>query len=82
MGSEELAAKLFRATQTEAKLMRDGVSTKKEANDTHYAVGRKIRQIIKEFGNTMPENLPTSAESIKQLERRKNKENKNKQREL
>jgi len=79
MGSEELAANLFRATQTEAKLIRNGVSTKKEANDTHYAVGRKIRQIIKDFGNTMPENLPTPAESIKQLERRKKKEDEQRQ---
>lgn len=77
MGSEELAANLFRATQTEAKLIRDGVNTKKDANNTHYAVGKKIREIINEFGNTMPENLPTPTESIRQLERRKNKENKN-----
>ncbi len=73
MGSEELAANLFRATQTEAKLERDGISTKQEANATHYTVGRKIRQIIAHFGNTMPENLPTPPESVKQLENRKRK---------
>lgn len=76
MGSEELAANLFRATQTEAKLIHDGIHTKQDANATHFAVGKKIRDIIKEFGNTMPENLPTPQESIKQLERRKNKEKK------
>ena len=76
MGSEELAANLFRATQTEAKLQRDGVRNKQAANDTHFEVGRKVRQIIAEFGNTMPENLPTPSESIKQLERQKKKEEK------
>ena len=76
MGSEELAANLFRATQTEAKLERDGISTKQAANATHYAVGRKIRQIIKDFGNTMPEDLPTPPESVKKLESRKKKERK------
>lgn len=73
MGSEELAANLFRATQTEAKLARDGTNTKQAANETHYAVGQKIRQIIKDFGNTMPEDLPTPSESVKQLESRKKK---------
>ena len=71
MGSEELAANLFRATQTEAKLRHDGIHTKQAANETHYKVGQRIRETIAEFGNTMPENLPTPSESIKQLERRK-----------
>ena len=74
MGSEELAANLFRATQTEAKLRRDGVSDKDAANKTHFVVGKKIRDTIAEFGNTMPENLPTPQESIKQLASRKKKE--------
>ena len=74
MGSEELAANLFRATQTEAKLRRDGISDKDSANKTHYAVGSKIRKTIAEFGNTMPEDLPTPEQSIKQLETRKRKE--------
>jgi DNA-damage-inducible protein D len=74
MGSEELAANLFRATQTEAKLRRDGVSDKNTANRTHHEVGKKIRKTIEDFGNTMPENLPTPDKSIKQLETRKRKE--------
>jgi DNA-damage-inducible protein D len=73
MGSEELAANLFRATQTEAKLQRNGVSDKHTANVTHYEVGKKIRQTIAEFGNTMPEDLPTPDKSIKQLETKKRK---------
>jgi DNA-damage-inducible protein D len=73
MGSEELAANLFRATQTEAKLRRNGVSDKHTANVTHYEVGKKIRQTIAEFGNTMPEDLPTPDKSIKQLETKKRK---------
>ena len=75
MGYEELAANLFRATQTEAKLRRDNVQGKKEANDTHYEVGKKVRETIKELGGTMPEDLPTPSKSIKQIEREQKKLN-------
>ena len=68
MRSTELAANLFRATQTEEKLRRDRVQGKDAANRTHYTVGRKVRQTIKELGGTMPEDLPTPEKSIKQLE--------------
>jgi len=64
--STELAANLFRATQTEEKLKRDKVKNKEQANKTHYEVGKKVRKTIEELGGTMPENLPV-AESIKQL---------------
>lgn len=74
MGYEELAANLFRATQTEAKLRRDNVQGKDEANDTHYTVGKKVRDTIAELGGTMPEELPIPSKSIKQIE----KEQKNK----
>lgn len=70
MGSTELAANLFRATQTEEKLRRDGASTKAQANDIHRAVGRKVRTTIADLGGAMPEDLPTPDMSIKQLERR------------
>lgn len=69
MGSTELAANLFRATQTEEKLRREGISDKAEANRTHMEVGKKVRQTIAELGGTMPENLPV-AESIKKIETR------------
>lgn len=68
MGSTELAANLFRATQTEEKLRRDGVKGKRQANETHFAVGQKVRQTIDELGGTMPEDLPTPERSIKQIE--------------
>lgn len=67
MGSTELAANLFRATQTEDKLKREGIKGKDNANRTHYEVGKKVRETIKELGGTMPENLPTP-DSIKRLE--------------
>lgn len=67
MGSTELAANLFRATQTEEKLRRDRVTGKERANRTHLEVGAKVRKTIQELGGTMPENLPP-AESIKKLE--------------
>ena len=68
MGSTELAANLFRATQTEEKLRRDGVLGKQRANQTHFEVGRKVRQTIDELGGTMPESLPTPESSIQQIE--------------
>lgn len=67
MGSTELAANLFRATQTEDKLRRDKIMGKSAANRTHFEVGKKVRETIQELGGTMPENLPTP-ESIKRLE--------------
>jgi DNA-damage-inducible protein D len=73
MGSTELAANLFRATQTEEKLRRDQVSGKQQANQTHFEVGRKVRQTIEELGGTMPENLPTPELSIQQIESAKKK---------
>ncbi len=72
MGSTELAANLFRATQTEEKLKRENIKGKQNANMTHYEVGAKVRQTIKELGGTMPENLPT-VESIKVLEKKQQK---------
>ena len=78
MGSTELAANLFRATQTEEKLRRENIKGKMKANLTHYEVGKKVRQTIEELGGTMPEDLPT-AESIKKLERQKQKELEDKQ---
>ena len=59
MGSEELAANLFRATQAEAKIKREGIRGQQNANKAHHEVGEKIRSTIVEIGGTMPENLPT-----------------------
>ena len=72
MGSTELAANLFRATQTEEKLRRENIKSKQKANMTHYEVGAKVRQTIKELGGTMPEDLP-SVENIKAVEKKKQK---------
>ena len=69
MGSTELAANLFRATQTEEKLRREHIQGKSEANKTHYEVGKKVRQTIKELGGTMPEDLPTPEKSVRQIEK-------------
>lgn len=72
MGSTELAANLFCATQTEDKLRREQIQGKQKANQTHYQVGAKVRQTIKELGGTMPEDLPT-VESIKSIEKKEQK---------
>lgn len=76
MGSTELAANLFRATQTEEKLRREHIQGRARANQTHYDVGAKVRQTIKELGGTMPEDLPV-AESIKAIETKKRKQDSN-----
>jgi len=72
MGSTELAANLFRATQAEEKLRKENICGKAHANQTHYDVGKKVRQTIMEIGGTMPENLPV-ADSIKKIERQEEK---------
>ncbi|WP_294714602.1 DNA damage-inducible protein D [uncultured Gemmiger sp.] len=74
MGSTELAANLFRATQTDEKLRRENVQGKDAANRTHYEVGAKVRQTIAELGGTMPEDLPTPEKSVKQLAREQEKQ--------
>lgn len=76
MGSTELAANLFRATQAEEKLRRDEVKSKQQANQTHFDVGRKVRQTIEELGGTMPEDLPSPDKSIRQIESAAKKLNK------
>ena len=72
MGSTELAANLFRATQTEEKIRREKIKGKSNANKTHYEVGHKVRNTIKELGGAMPEDLPTE-NSIKLIEKPKDK---------
>lgn len=73
MGSTELAANLFRATQTEEKIRRENITGKDAANATHHAVGREVRETIQRLGGTMPEDLPTPAESIREVERKETK---------
>ena len=73
MGSEELAANLFRITQTESRLKKDNICSEKEANKTHYNIGKNIREVIAKNGGTMPEELPTPKKSLKQLEKENKK---------
>ena len=69
MGSDELVTNLFRISQTEQKLKNEKIKTETDANETHYKVGSKIRNTIKELGGTMPEEMPTPRKSLKQLEK-------------
>lgn len=69
MGSEELSANWFRATQTEAKIKRENIFGQEKANSTHFHVGKKVRQTIRELGGTMPEKLP-NADAIKKSRKR------------
>ena len=78
MGSEELGANIFRITQTEALLKKQKVPNETEANNTHYNVGKAVRDTIEKLGGTMPENLPTPQKSIKQIEKEKREQIQNK----
>ncbi len=71
MGSEELAANLFRITQTESKLKKENIKTESSANKAHFEVGKEVRNTIKRLGGTMPEELPTPRKSLKELEKEK-----------
>lgn len=82
MKSEELAANLFRITQTEAKLKRENVKNKEEANQTHYTVGTTVRKAIENIGGTMPEDLPTPEKSIEEVEKEQLKKLKNRKKKL
>ena len=73
MGSTELAANLFRATQTDEKLRKEHIVGKEAANRTHYDVGKEVRSTIERLGGTMPEDLPTPKKSIKEIEKEQNK---------
>ena len=78
MGSDEIIANLFRISQTEQKLRKDNIDTEKKACDTHNKIGKIVRKAIKEAGGTMPKDLPTPRKSLKQLEKEKIKQLKNK----
>jgi len=69
MGNVELAANLFRITQTEEKLRKDNIQGENNANTTHYQIGKNIREVIAKNGGTMPEDLPTPKKSLKELEK-------------
>ena len=71
MGSEELAANLFRITQTEAKLKRENMTGESNANDAHYSVGKNVREAIQKNGGTMPEDYLAPEKSLKQLEKQR-----------
>jgi len=78
MGTTELAANLFRATQAEEKLKRENIKGKDEANKAHREVGEKVRETIKELGGTMPEDLPTPTKSVLKIEKEQQKKLENK----
>ena len=69
MGSAELGANIFRITQTEALLEKQIEPNEQIATNTHYTVGKAVRDTIQKLGGTMPENLLTPDKSIKELEK-------------
>ena len=69
MGSEELAANLFRITQTESKMQRENIQGADASNAAHFTVGKEVRAAIERVGGTMPEDLPTPEKSISDIER-------------
>lgn len=75
MGSDELIVNLFRISQTEQKLKNENIKLESKANETHYEVGKEIRNTIQKLGGTMPEDLPTPDKSLKELEKENKKLN-------
>ncbi len=73
MSSTELAANLFRITQTDEVLKNKNINNEDNACITHHKVGQAVRQTIKRIGGTMPEDLPTPSKSTKQIEKEKSK---------
>lgn len=74
MSSTELAANLFRITQTDEVLKNKNINNEDDACKTHHNVGQAVRQTIKKIGGTMPEDLPTPSKSAKKIEKEKQKE--------
>ena len=74
MSSTELAANLFRITQTDEVLKNKNINNENDACKTHHNVGQAVRQTIKRIGGTMPEDLPTPSKSAKQIEKEKQKQ--------
>ena len=72
MGSDELAANLFRISQINQKLIRDNIKGEKDSNSAHYEVGKKVRKAIADIGGIMPEDMPLPNKSLKAIERKKN----------
>ncbi|MEJ8604620.1 damage-inducible protein [Riemerella anatipestifer] len=58
MGRTELAANLFRVTQTEERIKSKGIQGQHNLEATHYEVGKEVREIIKKNVGKNPENLP------------------------
>lgn len=81
MNSEELAANMFRITQTTAKIQRERIKGEYNANQAHFEVGQKVRKAIEDIGGTMPENLPV-AQNIKQIKKDQKKLEKDKLKKL
>ena len=73
MCSGELIANLFRINQTEEALINKNVESEKEAVNTHFIIGKNVRDVIIKSGGTLPENYPTPIKSVKDIEKSNNK---------
>lgn len=82
MGSTELAANYFRITQTEERLKKGDIQGEEIANNTHFNIGKKVREVMIEISGTKPEELPTPKKSIKEIQKRKETFEKTKQEEI
>lgn len=57
MGRTELAANLFRVTQTEERIKNQNIKGQSRLEDTHYEVGQEVRAIVRKNTGVNPENL-------------------------
>lgn len=81
MDSDELSYNLFHATLADQKIHRIQPRTRDDAYDINYEVGADVRQFIIEQDATLPEQLPTPAQSIQALDRAEQKRLQDKRRE-
>lgn len=58
MGREELAANLFRITQTELKIKNENITGQARAEYAAETVGREVRKTMIKVSGTAPEQLP------------------------
>jgi len=70
MGNDELAANIFRISQTKQKIQNENIKGERNAEIAHNEIGKIVRNAIKQSGGTMPEDLPTPSKSLKQLEKK------------
>lgn len=67
MNNEELAANIFRITQTEAKIRNQNIQGQKNLENAAETVGRSVRNVMIQNTGVAPENLKLSEDKINRI---------------